>query len=228
MARRRRPQDGPASCSSRHRATTTRGRRTRSLLRQAVRAGTEVVLHDPVRVDRSYGTRARRWRLRARHRICRQLHRRGLSGPIRHTGGLAPLCLLRSRDRNRASAEGRQATILSHVFAWATVAYVLIASAGPETNARFRAPLMPILEIYTAYGLVVGREISSVCHRSASHANEGTAPRFLPRIRQSRASKFVRSLSAGSFASSGLWRTIGIGKKRSTYGLELPEGAAPE
>jgi 4-amino-4-deoxy-L-arabinose transferase-like glycosyltransferase len=44
--------------------------------------------------------------------------------------------------------------LLGHLFAWGTVVYVLIASAGPETNARFRAPLTPILAIYAAYGLV--------------------------------------------------------------------------
>ncbi len=61
--------------------------------------------------------------------------------------------------------------LLAHVFAWGTVAYVLIASAGPETNARFRGPLMPILAIYAAYGVVAVVRRARARRMPVSHAN---------------------------------------------------------
>lgn len=44
-----------------------------------------------------------------------------------------------------------------HVFALLVVAYVLIASAGPGIGyARFRGPVMPILALFAAVGIVTG------------------------------------------------------------------------
>jgi 4-amino-4-deoxy-L-arabinose transferase-like glycosyltransferase len=57
--------------------------------------------------------------------------------------------------------------LLGHIFAWGTVTYVFVASAGPETNARFRAPLMPVLAIYAAYGLVAAA--ASRARRRSEH-----------------------------------------------------------
>jgi 4-amino-4-deoxy-L-arabinose transferase-like glycosyltransferase len=63
--------------------------------------------------------------------------------------------------------------LLGHVFAWGTVLYILVVSAGPETNARFRAPLMPVLAIYAAHGLVVAG--AGVARRSASRRDVRSA-----------------------------------------------------
>ena len=55
---------------------------------------------------------------------------------------------------------------MAHVFALGTAAYVLLVSAGPEGYARLRGPVMPILALYAALGVVGGvRRISAISRR---------------------------------------------------------------
>lgn len=41
------------------------------------------------------------------------------------------------------------------LFLWSVVFYFIFISAGPEANSRFRVPIMPILVIYAAQGLLL-------------------------------------------------------------------------
>ncbi len=42
-----------------------------------------------------------------------------------------------------------------HLFLWGVMLYFILISAGPEAGSRFRVPIMPILAIYAAQGLVL-------------------------------------------------------------------------
>ena len=63
----------------------------------------------------------------------------------------------------------RRRQLRAHLFALAIPAYVLLASAGPEGSARFRASVTPILSLFAAVAIVtLARRIAASCAK-ASH-----------------------------------------------------------
>jgi hypothetical protein len=42
-----------------------------------------------------------------------------------------------------------------HLYLGGVLFYLLVASAGPEAYARFRAPLMPLFIVYASFGVLV-------------------------------------------------------------------------
>lgn len=55
--------------------------------------------------------------------------------------------------------------IATNALIWTVIIYLLIVSAGPEANVRFRTPIMPLLSIFAGKGMVVlmmwGRKLKS-------------------------------------------------------------------
>ena len=63
---------------------------------------------------------------------------------------------------------------LAHVFAVGTAGYVLLVSAQPEANARFRTPVMPILALYAALGLTTAcNRVRHSLHRTTRVVSAG-------------------------------------------------------
>ena len=61
--------------------------------------------------------------------------------------------------------------LLGHAFTLGLVAYILVASAGPQAFARFRAPVTPVLALYAGLGAI------EVWHRCRHHTADASFPK---------------------------------------------------